>query len=431
MNQLKDQKSSQKIKFIGELAIIFFIVSRVMATIFSFPCITDVELYLSLFRKLQIESLQPYSGFSLEYPPLTLIAIYLPGLAKENIQFSDYYIFFSFMMFFFDALCLKLCRVYCRNNLQLNEEEISYMTIIYSLFGLLMFHILYHRLDVVVALFFVASLFLFQAQNSKLKISFIANSLSGFFYKITPVLNVPIAIIFKAFAKARNVREFIKITFINSAIFSLLLIGIIFALEIYTNHTFIKNLTVHARRGIQIESIYGSFLMFKNLLLNKVSTIANNFGSWNIEASSGLEIFLKFFGSLLLLFFYGALFFIFARKKIRQEKIIISDSMFLEATLISILLFITFQRVFSPQYLIWFIPLSAIWLTKNREAKFLAIFSFLFCATAVIFASYFSLINEVPFLVILLFCRNFVLLLFTIFLIKKFFNNLLKNDFQS
>ena len=418
MQQLPSLKKFPAIKA-SDLVLAFFILTRIFAVLLSFPCTTDVPLYLTYFQKLDL-GFKPYSQFDLEYPPLTLIFIYFPGALLKKLDFTPYYFSFAFFMFLVDFFCLKTCQLYCKKRLLMTEKEISYMSLLYTLFTLAMFHLLYHRLDLVIALIFTTSLFFFETKNPKLKTSSFINALVGFFYKIVPAFTLPIAIIFKSV----NGEKMVKMICLQSLFFITLLISIIYALEIYTDYNFIKNMMVHAKRGIQIESTYSSFLMFNNLLHNEHSSLYNGFGSWNIKGGFYLELITKFLGNFILLFFYAAIFWILFTKNKLKRRIIISENHFLDATLITILLLLSFQKVLSMQFFVWLAPIAAIWLARNDSRKFLAIFSFIFLASSFIFSDYFNLIEEKPIFVIALFLRNNLLVIITCFLTHRFLKNL-------
>lgn len=406
---------------------IFFVLTRIIALVLSSHYASDdIDLYFSYASNI-VYGISPYSNFTFEYPPLTILPIYFAEISFGKNDVIFYYLTFSFMMMLLDFCCLALCRTYCKDRLKMSKKEIGYMVLLYSLFGLLSFRILYRRLDIVVALFFTVSLLFFQAKNSKLNLQFFVNGLLGFFYKIVPAFTMPAAIIFKAFTSKTPVKRIIS----DSLIFVSILATIIWVLQLCTDHQFIPNMLFHEKRGVQIESIFSSVLLFKNLLLQQVSPIIFNYGSVNIEVSDSFLIFAKFFGNFVLLSFYAAIFFVLFFKKNRGEKIKFSEENFLEATLVIILLCLSFQRVLSPQFFVWLIPASTIWLAKNPSVKFLLIFCFLFLATFAVFSiNYGSLINEEPFLVTILLLRNLVLIGFTLFLGKRFFKNLAKNDFN-
>ena len=404
----------------GELAFSFFLITRTIAIFLSFPCLSDVGLYLHFFIRGHVFGMTPYSGFSVEYPPLAFFISYIPGLAlAQDISFERYYLIFALMMFFIDYCCLKTCQFYCKENLKMNERETAYMTLLYSLFGLLMFKIIYHRLDMAVGFFIIISLVLFQAKKKHLPFNFFANAFLGFFYKIIPAFNVPIAIIAKAFKNSGTKKIIVKII-LDSAIFAAALVIGIWVIEIFANHHFIENMAFHGKRGIQLESSYASLLLLKNLLLGNNDSPVYYHYSWNILGNSIVEFIAKIFGSVVFLIFYAALFFTFLRKKIA-----FSNSNFLEATFVTLLLFLSFQRVLSTQFFIWIIPIASIWLAKNRSLKSLLVFLLLYLCTFFIFSiNYMALTRELPLLVLILALRNFILVGFTCFITVNFFKNL-------
>jgi hypothetical protein len=186
---------------------------------------------------------------------------------------------------------------------------------------------------------------------------------------------------------------------------------------------------LHQERGIQLESSYASVLLLKNLLeIGVNSEVYNEFVGWNIAANIFFEEIAKTFGNLVFMGFWAALFFIFLGKKNAGKKINFSDAQFLELTLITILLFLSFQRVLSLQFFIWLIPVSAIWLAKNRSVKFLLVFCFLFFSSFFIFSiDYLALTSQIPIMVVAIILRNLVLVIFTSWLAINFLKKL-QND---
>lgn len=396
---------------------VFFVFTRLVAIIFSTPCLSDIPLYFFYFSNLD-SGLEPYSQFKLEYPPLSLIPIYFSGIFYPQ-NLVEYIVVFMTIFFAFDYLCLEICRFYCQKRLKMDEEEIAYMTFLYTIFGLMLFRIIYHHLDLIVAIFFVLSLVLFRAEKKNSKLALSINAFLGFFYKIVPAITLPAAFIIKD-------RKPFKIA-INSAIFLTILICGIWFFELITKHSFIRNMLFHQKRGIHLESLFGSISLIKDFLIGKTSIIYQKYGSFDIEASEALTIFSKFFGHFVLLIFYAGLFFKFRnRKKIHEED-------FLNATLISIMIFLSFQRVLSPQFFIWLIPIISIWLTKNRSKPFISAFllGFIFiflCTWAIFSIDYSALLNQEPILITILCLRNLTMPILTIILAKKFFINERKNS---
>jgi hypothetical protein len=392
------------------------------------PCITDVPYYLTISSQLHFP-LSPYSQFDLEYPPFSLLPIYLAGFLAPIPSFNAYFFSFSLLMLVCDVICLCVCQTYCRKRLCFSDYEISYMTLIYALFGLLSFRLLYHRLDLVVSLFFALSLLLFCAKKKELKMGFFLNSFLGFFYKIVPIINAPLACIFKAASCSKDLKSFIKKTIIYAISIALILFCGIMFFEIISKHNFLRNLFYHQQRGIQIESSFAMFFFFSHFLSKELLPIVFNYKSFNLESPQLLDTIAKSFGHLALFGFYLAVFWILARKKIAKEKVKISEEIFLEATLISMLLFLAFQRVLSPQFFIWLIPILSIFLVKNPSLCALLASSSIFFLTFVIFSiNYPALLNQEPILLSSVILRNLILIAFSCVLTWKFLKKLQKND---
>lgn len=185
----------------------------------------------------------------------------------------------------------------------------------------------------------------------------------------------------------------------------------------------------HQQRGIQIESSFSIFFLLRHFFLGQFLPIVFDYGSFNLAAPQLLEIIAKNLGHLVLLAFYLAVFVILARKKFAQKKVKISEETFLEATLASILLFLAFQRVLSPQFFIWLIPILSIFLAKNRSLFTLLSAGAIFFLTFVIFSiNYLALLNHEPILLTAVFLRNLALLAFASHLTWKFLIKLQRND---
>ena len=405
------------------IAFCFFILSRIFAITLSFPNISDVFYYLEVFDKISLLNQIPYKDFLFEYPPLTLPIIYLSGIFSPIDNGQSYFIFFISIIFLADFFCLKISQSYCKK-LKMSDHEIAYMTILYSLFGLLLFKLIHHRLDIFIALFFTSSLMLFNSKSKNLKPTFFANAICGFFYKIIPILNAPIAILFKGFQE-KSVKESIIKIIKDSSIFAAIIIFLILSLELITNHNFIKSMLYHQERGIQIESSFASIVILKSWIFGQEIFIYQGYGAWNIKASQAFTSISKIFGSLILLSFYLIIFLKLLQKKIKNQKIEITDQSFFEATLITILIFISFQRVLSTQFLIWIIPFAAILIAKNNSIKLLLAFSMIFLATFAIFSiDYFAILNQEPILLTILILRNLFLMAFTTILAINYLKKL-------
>lgn len=405
---------------------IFFIFTRFVAICLSLPAITDVPNYLNDFISGCIYQMNAYRDFSFEYPPLSLLPIYFPAIFRRELNLESYFLIFSSLMFLADFCCLKICQFYCKDRFKLNMREISYMTTLYSLFGLMMFRILYHRLDIVVALFISLSLVFFHAKSKKLEFKFFLNGFLGFFYKIVPVFLIPCGVILKAFSGTSSTKKiFIKIA-LQLTLFLFVISAAILCLEVYTNNRFVENMMFHEERGVQIESIFGSILIMMSCIFDGIYKINHGYGGWNIESNFYIEFIAKYLGFVVLAAFYAVLFFALIHKKNQGKKIKITDEDFLSASLITIMITLSFQRILSTQFFIWLIPLASIWIAKSRSVKYLIAFSLIFFGAFFIFSiDFFAILWFEPIMSSVLLLRNILLVTATCIITAQFFRKIL------
>ena len=400
---INDQKSFLKTNTTLQIAIFFFIISRVIALFFSFRTFTDVVMYYDYYRKFSY-GLIPYFHFDFEYQPLSFLLIITSGIFANHHDITSYYFSYVALMLLFDVLniylCIKICKKYA-----MSQQSINFMIIIYSLLGLVFFKILYHRLDIVVASFILLSIYLLLKGRDK---SLFINSYAGFFYKIIPTFNLPAAII--VLNSPGN--NFYYRVFQQSFYFLLIVILTMLGLELVANE-YIYSILHHANRGIQMESLYGSIILFTDLITGHISHIDDIYGAFHVRSTLFFEYIAKYLG-----FFILALFHLYLARLGAQKKLQRSD--FLTISLLVFLLFISFQRVLSPQFLIWILPLLAIYLSINRLHKDLMIWCLIYLLSALIFYPHYgSLINQEPILINLLLIRNLLL----IYMSFKIFSN--------
>jgi len=417
MNLIKDQKSFLQSSAFLYIAIILFSISRFVAIFFSFPTISDVGLYNEYYGKIYF-GMMPYKDFLVEYPPLSVLLMFFAGKISTQEIYSfypqDYFYSLALILFIIDNICLVLTIRLAKSYFKFSNNQITYLITLYTVFGLILYRTLYHRLDLIVGVFLLLSLYLFLFEKRGLYL----NSIAGFFYKIIPIFNLPIAIIINVCNKISNAKDRVIRISMVSAILLLVLTILIIILEVATNYYFIESISIHRDRVIQCESLYASIILLANLFNENAQIIEFTRTGWDVEVKNNLVLaFSKYFGFMLLFGFYIYFFILSIQKKNKIPREIL-----LEATLIIILLLISFQRVLSPQFFIWLIPIISIWIVKENSKIFLIIFSFLFLSTAIIFPeNYFAFVfNQVPAMIILLFIRNITLLILTLYLTIRF-----------
>jgi len=194
--------------------------------------------------------------------------------------------------------------------------------------------------------------------------------LTGGFLKLYPLLLLPLLLITDL--QRKKYRLLVQTIVINFLFF---LPHIIFLF--YARNGLVYFLNYHSQRGLQIESVYSSIVFF----LEKINVINNfvikdDFGSLNIYGV--LPDFLAQISFYLFFIFYFLFLFFFFRSKKENDlpgKIIIS-------AVVIVLIFILFNKVFSPQYILWLFPFFffvdfSLLNLKNRIYKFFLLIVFI------------------------------------------------------
>ena len=143
----------------------------------------------------------------------------------------------------------------------------------------------------------------------------------------------------------------------------------------------------HLQRGIQLESIYSSFLLIGDKLGVPVQPVFN-FGSWNLTGGAA-DILTKMSSYLMVILLLISYWFICRRTQPGKSQ---STRIGAYALLVTSIVLIT-SKVLSPQYLIWLIPLVPLVLPRGRYL-ILAVFILIGAVTYYLFPhAYMDLLN--------------------------------------
>ncbi|GET37618.1 glycosyltransferase family 87 protein [Microseira wollei] len=347
------------------LLVIGILTSRSAFSIF------DMAIYFRYSTNL-LKGQLPYVDFNLEYPPLALLAFVLPRLVTLGRSYYLYLVLFMLEnVVLSTANTLFLLRLMRGFNYSNNRKILALL--FYTLFALIISPVLLWRYDLFPTLFTVLALLAVRYNYAAL--AGIAIGL-GIAAKLYPVVLLPV---FTAYYFANKAYRYL----LNLWVGTLSAVALtVLPFLIATQGKLFSFLTYHKERGLQIESLpAGIISLAHNWGLIEITTI-NSYGSRNIVSPLD-DTVLKLLPWLLLLTYSLMLICCLYRfREDRSQSDLVKFNSLIAYTLSALLLFILTNKVFSPQYIIWLIPLAA--LLKPRQAGLMLAI----CITTFIFMSY-------------------------------------------
>ncbi|MBR8837180.1 MAG: DUF2029 domain-containing protein [Stigonema ocellatum SAG 48.90 = DSM 106950] len=371
-----------------------------------FSCqIQDLDVYYKYSLQLMQGHL-PYRDFALEYPPLALLAMILPRLVSfgQALSFRSYIGLFLLENVVF---CILMALLLLKIISHWQPKSYSRWTMpAYVLLVVCCSPLLLWRYDIFPALLTqmaLLSLLIGRPTRAGIWLGF------GIAAKLYPIFILPIfSIYYLASRQYRGLRRLLMGT-VGATCLTLLPFALV------AGGQMLSFLRYHQLRGIQIESTAsGAILLAQSLGLTKVSTVFN-YGSRNIQSPLADSI-VRWLPLIFILAFVGVIASCLScfRFEYGTSGIISSKSLvgYIIATL---LVFIAFGKVFSPQYLIWLLPFAPL-LRLGQIGLAIAIFT----TTMIIFPGYYNYLKDMqPLFVLLLNLRNMMVILLLIWLLGE------------
>jgi hypothetical protein len=345
-------------------------------------------LYLNFASKV-FEGQMPYRDFSLEYPPLALIFFIIPRL------FTSDWLIFS-VLYQAEVLIFAWLGLWVMYKIALRMGKTPWKLMTPYVLGILVIGpILGQQYDIFPAVMTLLSLYCFWLGRHKSSWFWLA---LGVMTKLYPAILIPVYLII--YWRNHQIRPL----FSGIVTFSLTCLVMLIPFLITGPQNLGSLLTYHTQRGIQIESGYSAFLMLAAKLGLTSVMVDFNYGSWNLSGPlagtfSKLSTCIQALG---LLICYG---FIWTQVKPGKSQFTRLGAYVLLLT--SVLLFTS--KVFSPQYIIWLLPVLALVFTRWRLAIWTT-FAVTGIFTYLIFpVNYFYLLKMDIGSVIMLFVRDLTL----------------------
>jgi uncharacterized membrane protein len=368
----------------------------------------DVEGYYQYATKMG-QGQVAYRDFSVEYPPGALATFYLPYLASDNLQ--EYGTAFTFEMLLFDLIGLLLVLAIGR------KAGISPWSCLigYTLAIIAIGSIAVQRFDMVPAVITLGALYAFSRGNYKTAWAILA---IGTMTKLFPGILAPLFLIYQW--RRGGLRGLIP----SLAIFGAVALAIALPLLALDGHGFISSFTVQSQRALQLESTYAAFLLLGNSLGIVSAHPIQGGMSFDISSSLAgpLARYSFVFMGLGLLLVYG-LYYRNCLKLTPSLKRIApgaaSTADILNYAFATLLVFLIFNKVFSPQYMVWLFPLFPLVSGRFRSA-FWVVFLVAACLTWYIYPlHYYDLLDTQQVAVDALVLRDVLMIFLAVLLLGE------------
>jgi hypothetical protein len=245
----------------------------------------------------------------------------------------------------------------------------------YVVAGLLLFHLLYDRPDLLVGSLLLLSMALVIA-GAHWAISLFVLALAVNF-KLVPILVAPVFIIASVPPDVRpDLKRFLAAVAIRAAVLAAMCLGIFAPFLWIGGRGTLEFLHYHAGRGVHVESIPGNLL----LLVTRVKELTYTHGAIDIVSPAAVMVGTIATGlTAIIVLAIAAV--MLMRSRRRREDASVELAAF---TLLTLTAAMSTSKVFSPQYLLWLAPLMPL-IPPPRARRVLLLFLLACALTTAIF----------------------------------------------
>ena len=351
-------------------AILFLAIALFLGTrgylLFAFqPMSSDVEEpYFSYAVQAADERLTPYQGdFRIDYPPLAWWVIYAPRLldsqritdVQDSQQVKPVFVFynrgFRGVMFGCDVASFILLILIVRKR---RPQWTGWAALTYTLTTTILSHLLYDRLDMGLLLFillwaycWVCSL---ESQRKTIAWSTAAYLMLGLgiSFKLVPVICVPFLLLADWYAPQRSLRWTVGLASLIVAA------GLPFLIQyIISGPALFTFIIFHSGRGIAVESLFSTLMILADATFHIPAYPVT--GAGGPELSGALSTPMILVSNVLMCGLLGGT---WLWAVLRRGNILLQDGYRLACFVMAGAVILS--KVFSPQYLIWSIPLMVL-----------------------------------------------------------------------
>jgi uncharacterized membrane protein len=314
---------------------------------------------LNLYYRSSLYLLQgklPYRDFDLEYPPFALVAFIIPRILTLGLTNNSYIYAFFFVIqnvFFSSINTILLLKIISKSNFQLHK---ILALISYTLFAVIVSPVMLWRYDLFPTLLTVLALVTVISFRPTFAGIFLGFGIAA---KLYPVILLPVFSVY--YFANRSYRAILNLWLATVGT-----VFLIFLPLIITSHgKFFYFLNYHKERGLQIESFSAGIIsLIHKFGFIEAKTVAG-YGSRNIVSSLN-DIILSLLPWLLIVLYSVMLINCFCRfREDPHENQVVKNKSLVAYSLLALLIFIITSKVFSPQYIVWIVPFTA--LLKPRQ----------------------------------------------------------------
>jgi glycosyl transferase family 87 len=296
--------------------------------------ITDVPVYESYGEALARGEV-PYRDFAVAYPPGALPAFALPTIGDGS---DGYRLVFEALMWLCAAAAL-VCMLVTLRALGRRGPPVAAALAFAAVAPLLLGSVVRSRFDYLPAAIVTAAIAALLTRRERVGCAALA---IGAAVKVYPALLMPLAL---AYVWRRLGRREAQLCALVSAG---TLAAVVLPFAVLSPGGLWDTVSVHATRGLQIESLGAGLLLAAHHLTGVGLEVGSSAGSQNLTGT-GADV-LAVIHSLAQLAVVAALWIRFARGRADPER-------FVRYSAAAICAFVAFGKVLSPQFLIWLLPL--------------------------------------------------------------------------
>ena len=323
----------------------YYLVAAALFAIFLWICIQeawgDVDHYWVNINEVVVDHRMPYSETMFEYPPLALLVFSVPRLFSWNLDS------FRFAFAFFAGLTYLVSMRYAfRIGDRLGVARIwIFLTFFATVFW---FHeFILARYDIYTVALILMAIDAFQQRKYDRAAALIGLATM---LKVYPIL-ILFMFLYPFFARREWVRAVRCI-----AIIALVCVIVMLPFMIYDMSTAFDWVSYHSNRGIQVESVIGTILEVGSYLAPGSVVKINNYGSDNItgDIPDAIAPYMNIVMAVSLVVVLSFIAYVALKKKHTDVEL---DRSVVMISLILILSFIVFNKVYSAQYGLWVVLL--------------------------------------------------------------------------